>query len=110
MTGTCYIKCPWWKKYKEKCPNFIKTTWRPGGGGQPETIDDCAPKRSTLMLMVVLERLEGQQTAANKERNRQNTNIKLMVAHIGQLSDGNPMPKLTYDAEAEVLQIEDNNK
>jgi hypothetical protein len=108
-TSTCNKKCPFWKKYKEKCPNFIATTWRPSGGGQPLTVNDCSPKRTTLMLMDVLERLDGFHTASNKERNRQNCNIKLLVSHIGQMNEDSEMPNLIYD-EAEVLQIEDNSK
>ena len=101
------IKCPYWKKWKENCPNFMKTGWRAAEGGQPIYLNDCAPRRSVLMHMDQMERLEGWQKAAEQERNLAMNNQTLLLAHIAQLTDNVPQLEVP---NCEVLQIEENNE
>ena len=108
---TCHTECKYWKKYKENCPHFFKTTWTPSDGAQPYQINDCAPKRSVLLTMDLNSRLLGFQQACEEERNTQMNNIKLLLAHIDQVTsqlETVDVPKLTM--EAEVLQIEDKDE
>jgi len=104
---TCHTGCKYWKKYKENCPHFFKTTWTPSDGAQPYQIDDCAPKRSVLLTMDLNNRLLGFQKAAEEDRNLQNNNIKLLLADM--INQQMEVPQITIK-DAEVLQIEDNHK
>ncbi len=107
-TDTCNLKCPYWKKWKENCPNYMKTGWRAAEGGQPIYLNDCAPKRSVLMHQDLTERFLGWQKASEEERNLQTNNAKLLLAHIGQLTDD--VPQIEFSEDAKVLQIEEKNE
>ena len=69
MEGTCKQDCHLWKKYREKCPNYIESWWKsnaptvgPSGHGAsvnevPVLVKDCTPKRTLLMLQEIHDRL-----------------------------------------------------
>lgn len=81
--NTCLEKeCKFWKKYKKGCPNFVETVWTPSNGGQPQTILDCAPKRSLLLLTELSNRLIGVQQAAEQERNAMHKMTTIMAKAI----------------------------
>lgn len=67
MEGTCEKSCPFWKKYKEKCPFYLKTTWQNSEeAGKVSVVEDCAPKRSVYMLMSFESRMIGVQQDLDK--------------------------------------------
>lgn len=68
MDNTCSKECPLWKKYKDKCPNYIQTTWT-NEKGEVKLIEDCAPKRTMLMLQEVYNRLVGVEKSQEQQRN-----------------------------------------
>lgn len=70
MDGTCVKNdCPLWKKHKEKCPNFIMTGWQSANGGQTKTVEDCAPKRTMLMVQELYNRLIAVEKVVEEQRN-----------------------------------------
>jgi len=68
MENTCSKDCPLWKKYKEKCPNFIQTTWKDDKGNM-KIINDCSPKRTMLMIQELYNRVIGVEKAQEQQRN-----------------------------------------
>ena len=68
MENTCSKDCPLWKKYKEKCPNFIQTTWKDDKGNM-KIINDCSPKRTMLMIQELYNRIIGVEKAQEQQRN-----------------------------------------
>jgi len=79
MEDTCAKnECPMWKKFKEKCPNYIESWWtpsQPGGDGQPILLHDCAPRRTFLMIQELNNRLIGVEKSNEQQRN---TNIVML--------------------------------
>ena len=69
MDDTCFHECHLWKKYKENCPNFVRTGWRDESTGVVKDVNDCAPKRTMFLLMDVSNMVVGLQQASNQERN-----------------------------------------
>jgi len=70
MQDTCSKeKCPLWRKYKERCPNFIETTWKEHDAAQPIMVSDCAPKRTMLMTQELFNRFVGVQKSNEEQRN-----------------------------------------
>lgn len=56
----------------EQCPNFIETWWQPtaiSGESIPKKVNDCAPKRSLLMIQELHGRLIGIQQTQEQARN-----------------------------------------
>ena len=70
MEHTCTLsnECPLWKKYKEKCPNYIQTTWK-DDKGNVKIINDCSPKRTMLMIQELYNRIIGVEKAQEQQRN-----------------------------------------
>jgi hypothetical protein len=54
--NTCNEKCPFWKKYKKDCPNFVEGRWRTKEGHEYDTFD-CAPKRSMILCQQVYDHM-----------------------------------------------------
>lgn len=66
-------QCPFWSVDKNErvvCPMFIQTLWSVQGSNRPKTINDCAPKRNTLLLMDYSERAIGIQQDYEHQRNK----------------------------------------
>ncbi len=62
IEGTCLKeKCYIWKKEGDKCPFFLQTLWRPEKGSEAKTLEDCAPRRNTILLMEYSSRAIGLQ-------------------------------------------------
>lgn len=71
MDGTCNFKECFFAELldrREQCPNFIQTWWTPDKG-VPKLVDDCAPKRTMIMLQEQYGRLSGIQKAQEQQRN-----------------------------------------
>lgn len=79
MEDTCRKgECPMWKKFKDKCPNYIESWWQPkqpGGDGQPLLVHDCAPRRTFLLIQDLSNRLIGVEKSNEQQRN---TNIVVL--------------------------------
>jgi len=73
MEDTCNKECPLWKKYKDKCPNYVESWWQSNDGGEPKLVKDCAPKRTFLMIQELNNRLVGLQQAQEQQRNLTST-------------------------------------
>jgi len=66
-------QCPFWSVDKNDrviCPMFIQTIWSVKGSNTPKTVNDCAPKRNTLLLMDYSERAIGIQQDYEHQRNK----------------------------------------
>lgn len=53
---------------KDECPNYVKGFWKSTLGAVKE-IDDCAPKRTLLMIQELFNRQIGLQSATEEQRN-----------------------------------------
>jgi hypothetical protein len=65
--------CPFWSVDKDSrvvCPLFIQTIWSVKGSNSPKVVNDCAPKRNTLLLMDYSERAIGIQQDYEGQRNK----------------------------------------
>jgi hypothetical protein len=105
--NTCHDKCKFWRKYKENCPFYLETTWKPPEDAvdpTPQVVKDCSPKRSVLLQMAMSNMLLGLLQANEEYRNRQQETGKGLTALLQSVID-NPM--IPYDGEAEILKIED---
>jgi hypothetical protein len=76
LEPTCMgSQCPFWavdKNERVTCPLFIQTIWSVKGSNSPKVINDCAPKRNTLLLMDYSERAIGIQQDYEGQRNKYN--------------------------------------
>lgn len=85
MQNTCpKEQCPLYKKYKDKCPNFIETGWKAHDSAQPVMIADCAPKRTMLMVQDLYNRFIGIQKSNEEQRNQGTETMGMMAAVINQ--------------------------
>ena len=67
-SDTCHEKCPFWKKYKKNCPNFVEGEWRTMEGHTYKTFD-CAPKRSMILCQQVYDHMIDVRKDYNQVRN-----------------------------------------
>ena len=94
---TCLGKpCPFWKKYKEFCPNYVTGTWLTNDGHEYET-KDCAPKRS----MILSQQLYDHITCARKDYNSMR-NAAVSIFQIASQNNG-----IELVAEGEVVDAEE---
>ena len=76
---TCIGKpCPFWKKYKEKCPNFVEGAWVTNEGHTYVT-KDCAPKRAMILCQQVYDQMIGTRKDYNLVRNANAELIKIIL-------------------------------
>ncbi len=70
MEPTCLKeKCFIWKTEKEECPFYMQTMWTKEGSHTPQILDDCAPRRNTMLLMDYSTRAIGIQKDYEQQRN-----------------------------------------
>lgn len=67
-SDTCNDKCPFWKKYKKNCPNYVEGTWKTAEGHVYITMD-CAPKRSMILCQQVYDHMIDVRKDYNQVRN-----------------------------------------
>jgi hypothetical protein len=79
MESTCTKDCKFWKKYKDKCPFYIQTTWSKDGEPTPRVVEDCTPKRSMILIMEMSNRFLGLQQATEQERNMQHRVVEKLI-------------------------------
>jgi len=49
-------RCPFWRRYQDTCPNFVKGDWKTVEGHEYET-KDCAPKRSMILCQQIYDHM-----------------------------------------------------
>jgi len=76
-SNTCHEKCPFWKKYKKNCPNFVEGMWKTHEGHIYSTMD-CAPKRSMILMQQCYDHMLNVRTDYNQVRNVTEKMIKLV--------------------------------
>lgn len=91
ISNTCKKEeCKWWKEYKEDCPMYMTTVWNNSDEpGTTKIIEDCAPKRNTIMLMEYSSRALGIQQDYEEQRNKYDKLIKDMSLIILELEKKN---------------------
>jgi hypothetical protein len=54
-SDTCIgTACPFYKRYREACPNFVEGEWETTDGHK-YTTKDCAPKRSMILTQQIYD-------------------------------------------------------
>jgi len=87
--------CPWWKKYKDTCPMYITTVWENSDEpGATKIINDCSPKRNTLLLMEYSSRAIGMQQDYEQQRNKYDKLIRNLSEIIIEMEKINDSKKL----------------
>lgn len=76
-SDTCNEKCPFWKKYKKNCPNFVEGEWRTHEGHTYKTFD-CAPKRSMILCQQVYDHMLNVRMDYNTVRNTTEKMLQLV--------------------------------
>jgi hypothetical protein len=90
VTDTCtHRKCKLWKKYGENCPNYIETQWKKEENGvmQSKTINDCAPKRNTMLLLKIWHQLIENQRLIEQHRNLTDRQVRNEAAVINSFAN-----------------------
>ena len=89
MTNTCSKEeCPFWEKYENKCPMYMTTVWENSEQpGATQIVEDCAPKRNTLLLMEYSSRAIGMQQDYEQQRNKYDELINTLAVIITQMED-----------------------
>ena len=103
--------CPFWAVDKNDmvvCPLFIQTIWSVKGSNTPKTINDCAPKRNTLLLMDYSERAIGIQQDYEFQRNKYDKVLVKVSDLFNEMQKRNNMlqEKLCLEEPTEVNIVE----
>lgn len=72
----------------EECPNFMQNWFvetGPRGEGKPYLVNDCAPKRTMVMIGALEKALIGVQKSNEQQRNRVGDLIHLVCQKYGGL-------------------------
>lgn len=72
MEGTCgKEKCRIWQLLDGNCPNYLESWWTPPptNPGPPVLVEDCAPRRTMLMIQELSNRLLGVEKTQEEARN-----------------------------------------
>lgn len=71
VEGTCLKeKCYLWRSEGVDCPFYLPTMWRnEDNPTTPQMIEDCAPRRNTILLMEYSNRAIGIQKDYEEQRN-----------------------------------------
>ena len=112
MESTCKKEmCFMWEKEGEKCPLFINTMWASEGTNQSKILDDCAPKRNTILLMDYSNRGIGMQQDYEKQKSKFDNVLRGVSEVVTEMQKRNKMLSdklgIVYDEECIEL-IEEN--
>lgn len=101
ISNTCKKEeCAWWKEHKESCPMYITTVWNNSDEpGATKIIEDCAPKRNSLLLMEYSSRAVGIQQDYEEQRNKYDKLIKDMSLVILMLKQNQKTDYITHKEE-----------
>ena len=89
VKGTCVKEdCQSWKENGNKCPHYMETVWVNESNGVPKILEDCAPRRTVLMLMDMHNQLAGIKIYASQTRSRLDKlcddSREFMTVHSGE--------------------------
>jgi|AZIF01.1.fsa_nt_gi hypothetical protein len=88
MNNTCDKNCEKYKK-RQKCPNYIMTSWREEKTGNVKSLEDCAPKRTLMLMQDLFNRVVGLQQANEEQRNKSN-DLTEALAQTVKFASQNP--------------------
>lgn len=94
IESTCIgEKCIFWEKQNGEiiCPFFINTLWKENEKSVPVTLNDCAPKRNTIMLMDYSSRAIGIQKDYEEQRNMYEKVLKGVGQVVTEIQKRNKM-------------------
>jgi hypothetical protein len=98
---TCTGKaCPFWKRYREQCPNYVEGRWETKKG-DIYTTRDCAPKRSMILLQQLYNLTEGAR--------QDYAHVRKATVEVLQLAACNAGVEFIEGEVEEVKQIEDKS-
>ena len=107
---TCIKTCPFWKKYKKNCPNFVEGRWVTHEGHTYETAD-CAPKRSMILCQQVYDHMLDVRKDYNEVRNISYNVLQATVGLAGTWLPQDKMPLKGLDksdvVDGQVTMIEE---
>jgi hypothetical protein len=106
MEETCKKdKCFMWKTEGENCPFFIQTIWTKQGSHQPKVLDDCSPRRNTILLMSYTERAIGIQKDYEEQRNKYEEVLEKLGEVFNEMQRRNDMLEKTLQITDEETKI-----
>lgn len=73
LESTCLgKKCVFWDEENGEviCPFYVRTMWNEDGKNSPTILEDCAPKRNTILLLDYSSRAIGIQKDYEQQRNK----------------------------------------
>lgn len=80
---TCIGKpCPFWKRYGDKCPNYVEGVWESKELDR-YTTKDCAPKRAMLLTQQMYDHIIGTRRDFNQMRNASVQILQLAACQTG---------------------------
>lgn len=88
MESTCSKDCHLWKKYQDKCPNFVVGYWKSEATKEERRIEDCVPRRTLEMLKEMYNLLVGLHRTSNQERDASNALTYVMMEAVKKASEG----------------------
>lgn len=88
MENTCSKDCYVWKKYRDKCPNYIVGYWREESSGHEKRVEDCAPRRILELLKTFHSLLVGLQKTSNAERDASNSLAYVLMEVVKKAAEG----------------------
>ena len=88
MENTCFKACHLWKKYGDRCPNYVIGYWKQEGSSTEKRIEDCVPRRTLEQLKKIHSILLGLHKASNEERNASNALAGVLVKVVKAAEKG----------------------
>jgi hypothetical protein len=110
IESTCMGEsCPFWSVVDGliKCPFYLQTIWALEGSHKPTVLNDCAPRRNTMLLMDYSERAIGIQKDYSNQRNKYEEVLKAIGQVMEVMQERNEMlkEKLNIKQEEEDLKM-----
>lgn len=94
LESTCLgKKCIFWDEEDGRviCPFYIQTMWDEKGKNSPTILEDCAPKRNTMMLMDYSNRAIGIQQDYEEQRNMYSNVLRGVGEIVKSMQERNKM-------------------
>lgn len=113
LKSTCLgKKCVFWEEEEGRviCPFYIQTMWDETGSNSPTVLEDCAPKRNTMLLMDYSNRAIGIQKDYEEQKNMYSNVLKGVGQIIVEIQKRNQMlsDKLNIPYTKEDTELIDN--
>ena len=113
LESTCIgEKCKFWevKNGEPDCPFFLNTMWEEEGKNTTTVLNDCAPKRNTILLMDYSSRAIGIQKDYGRQREMHAAVIRSIGKVVEEMQKRNKMlqDKLEIPYEEETVEVLDD--